>query len=201
MLRLQLHLSADDVDPGRDTAVFKVCGAIVYCLGSVQLRTCGLNSARTSDGFEVKVVDNILWVRSEANMVGYLNAPSPFDRDGWLCTGDMVETDPAASSDRELAVGLTFLILQPITSVLEAFRSALARSGRRWRIPVGAGAFRSALARSGRRWRHGASAAGTASSIRPAGAPSSNNAPRRSATCTSCSLGRAARFRSDWPTP
>ena len=45
------------------------------------------------DGFEVKVLDNMLWVRSEANMVGYLNAPSPFSDDGWLCTGDMVETD------------------------------------------------------------------------------------------------------------
>src|SRR5690606_30667815 len=30
-------------------------------------------------GFETKVVDGILWIRSEANMVGYLNAPSPFD--------------------------------------------------------------------------------------------------------------------------
>jgi acyl-coenzyme A synthetase/AMP-(fatty) acid ligase len=43
------------------------------------------------DGFEIKVVDGILWVRSEANMVGYLNAPSPFDADGWMCTGDQVE--------------------------------------------------------------------------------------------------------------
>jgi len=43
------------------------------------------------DGFEVKVVDGLLWVRSEANMVGYLNAPSPFDADGWMCTGDQVE--------------------------------------------------------------------------------------------------------------
>jgi len=42
-------------------------------------------------GFEVKVVDNVLWVRSEANMIGYLNAPSPFDADGWMCTGDEVE--------------------------------------------------------------------------------------------------------------
>lgn len=42
-------------------------------------------------GFEVKVVDNVLWVRAESNMVGYLNAPSPFDKDGWLCTGDEVE--------------------------------------------------------------------------------------------------------------
>ena len=44
------------------------------------------------DGFEVKIVDDVLWVRSEANMVGYLNAPSPFDAEGWMCTGDHVET-------------------------------------------------------------------------------------------------------------
>lgn len=42
-------------------------------------------------GFETKIVDNILYVRSEANMVGYLNAPSPIDADGWMCTGDHVE--------------------------------------------------------------------------------------------------------------
>jgi acyl-CoA synthetase (AMP-forming)/AMP-acid ligase II len=42
-------------------------------------------------GFEVKIVDEILWVRSESNMVGYLNAPSPFDSEGWMCTGDRVE--------------------------------------------------------------------------------------------------------------
>ena len=45
------------------------------------------------EGFEVKVVDDLLWVRSEANMVGYLNAPSPFDADGWMCTGDQVEVN------------------------------------------------------------------------------------------------------------
>lgn len=42
-------------------------------------------------GFETKIVDNILWVRSESNMVGYLNAPDPFDEEGWMCTGDHVE--------------------------------------------------------------------------------------------------------------
>ena len=42
-------------------------------------------------GFEVKLVDGVLWVRSESNMVGYLNAPSPFDGEGWMCTGDEVE--------------------------------------------------------------------------------------------------------------
>jgi acyl-CoA synthetase (AMP-forming)/AMP-acid ligase II len=43
------------------------------------------------DGFEVKVVESILWIRARSNMVGYLNAPSPFDSDGWMCTGDFVE--------------------------------------------------------------------------------------------------------------
>jgi acyl-CoA synthetase (AMP-forming)/AMP-acid ligase II len=42
-------------------------------------------------GFETRVLDNVLWVRSEANMVGYLNAGNPFDDEGWMCTGDFVE--------------------------------------------------------------------------------------------------------------
>jgi acyl-CoA synthetase (AMP-forming)/AMP-acid ligase II len=43
------------------------------------------------DGFEVKIIDQILWVRSESSMIGYLNAPDPFDGEGWMCTGDHVE--------------------------------------------------------------------------------------------------------------
>jgi long-chain acyl-CoA synthetase len=43
------------------------------------------------DGFETKTVDGILWVRAQSNMIGYLNAANPFDSDGWLCTGDLVE--------------------------------------------------------------------------------------------------------------
>jgi acyl-CoA synthetase (AMP-forming)/AMP-acid ligase II len=42
-------------------------------------------------GFETRIVDDILYVRSESAMIGYLNAPSPFDEDGWMCTGDRVE--------------------------------------------------------------------------------------------------------------
>ncbi len=38
-------------------------------------------------------------------------------------SGEMVESDPKESSERELAVGLTFLVQQPIANVLEAFRS------------------------------------------------------------------------------
>ena len=45
------------------------------------------------EGFETKVVDGILWVRAKSAMLGYLNAPSPFDAEGWMNTGDMVEVD------------------------------------------------------------------------------------------------------------
>jgi long-chain acyl-CoA synthetase len=44
-------------------------------------------------GFEHKVVDGVLWIRSEMAMLGYLNAPSPFDPDGWFNTQDLVEVD------------------------------------------------------------------------------------------------------------
>lgn len=40
---------------------------------------------------ETKVVEGVLWVRSNSAMIGYLNAPSPFSEDGWLVTGDRVE--------------------------------------------------------------------------------------------------------------
>lgn len=45
------------------------------------------------DGFEVQVRDGMLWIKSEQAMLGYLNAPSPFDADGWYNTGDRVEVD------------------------------------------------------------------------------------------------------------
>ena len=45
------------------------------------------------EGFETKIVDNLLWIRSQSAMLGYLNAPSPFDAEGWMNTGDAVEVD------------------------------------------------------------------------------------------------------------
>jgi acyl-CoA synthetase (AMP-forming)/AMP-acid ligase II len=45
------------------------------------------------EGFETKVVDGILWIRSKYAMVGYLNAPSGFDDEGWFNTKDQVEVD------------------------------------------------------------------------------------------------------------
>jgi len=46
-------------------------------------------------GFETQVRDGILWIRSDYRMLGYLNAPSAFDADGWFNTQDRVEVDGA----------------------------------------------------------------------------------------------------------
>lgn len=43
-------------------------------------------------GIETKVVNDVLHIRSDNRMLGYLNAPSPFV-DGWYDTGDIVEQD------------------------------------------------------------------------------------------------------------
>jgi acyl-coenzyme A synthetase/AMP-(fatty) acid ligase len=43
------------------------------------------------DGFDTKIVDGRLWIRAETAMLGYLNAPSPFDAEGYMDTGDQVE--------------------------------------------------------------------------------------------------------------
>lgn len=43
------------------------------------------------EGVETKVVDHILHIRSSTRMLGYLNADSPFDGDGWYNTKDVVE--------------------------------------------------------------------------------------------------------------
>ena len=43
------------------------------------------------EGVETHVVDNVLEIRSETRMLGYLNAESPFDEEGWYNTKDIVE--------------------------------------------------------------------------------------------------------------
>ena len=47
------------------------------------------------EGFETRVENGRLFVRSNTAMIGYLNAPSPFDEQGWYNTGDAVEVDPS----------------------------------------------------------------------------------------------------------
>ena len=43
------------------------------------------------EGVETRVVDNVLEIRSKTRMLGYLNAESPFDDEGWYNTKDIVE--------------------------------------------------------------------------------------------------------------
>ena len=67
--------------------------------GLTELGTLTTQSERSDSlwvkvGGETKVVDGVLWVKSETSMLGYLNAPSPFE-DGWYCTGDRVEEQRA----------------------------------------------------------------------------------------------------------
>src|SRR5436189_138569 len=58
--------------------------SIRFCMDFVKLG---------NSGFEHKILDGVLWVRSASAMLGYLNAPSPFDADGWFNTQDLVERD------------------------------------------------------------------------------------------------------------
>lgn len=45
---------------------------------------------RNDETFQTKIVDDILYIKSKSAMIGYLNAPSPFDNDGWFNTKDKV---------------------------------------------------------------------------------------------------------------
>ena len=43
------------------------------------------------EGVETRTVDGVLHIRSKSRMLGYLNAPSPFDSSGWYDTKDIVD--------------------------------------------------------------------------------------------------------------
>lgn len=45
---------------------------------------------RNDETFQTKIVDDILYIKSKSAMIGYLNAPSPFDEEGWFNTKDKV---------------------------------------------------------------------------------------------------------------
>ncbi|MGI4731744.1 MAG: class I adenylate-forming enzyme family protein [Janthinobacterium lividum] len=53
----------------------------------------GLWIRLASDDTEIRVIDGVLWIRASTTMLGYLNADNPVQADGWLCTGDRVESD------------------------------------------------------------------------------------------------------------
>jgi acyl-CoA synthetase (AMP-forming)/AMP-acid ligase II len=45
------------------------------------------------EGFDYKVLENQLFIKSDTSMVGYLNSENSFDEDGYFPTGDIVEQD------------------------------------------------------------------------------------------------------------
>ncbi|MDB5249640.1 MAG: AMP-dependent synthetase and ligase [Segetibacter sp.] len=45
------------------------------------------------EGYQTRIIDNLLEIKAESAMLGYLNAPSPFTQDGWFRTNDEVEVD------------------------------------------------------------------------------------------------------------
>lgn len=45
------------------------------------------------EGFQTRVVEGILQIKTQSAMLGYLNAKSPFSEDGWFNTQDYVEVD------------------------------------------------------------------------------------------------------------
>ena len=69
---------------------------------------------RTAAAAEVTTVDQVL---------EYLNLPP--DAAARIRRGEMVQSDPKESSDREMAMGLTFLIQQPLPEVFTAFRATV----------------------------------------------------------------------------
>jgi len=63
-------------------------------LGIVRVKSESRNSLFMKiggEGVETRVVDDVLHIRSQSRMEGYLNADSPFDKDGWYNTKDVVE--------------------------------------------------------------------------------------------------------------
>lgn len=67
-------------------------------LGILRVRTRSRDALWISvggDGVETRVVQDELHIRTANRMEGYLNAPSPFDEEGWYNTRDQVECDGA----------------------------------------------------------------------------------------------------------
>lgn len=63
-------------------------------LGIVRVKSESRNSLFMKvggEGVERRVIDNVLEIRSQTRMLGYLNAESPFDDEGWYNTKDIVE--------------------------------------------------------------------------------------------------------------
>jgi acyl-coenzyme A synthetase/AMP-(fatty) acid ligase len=65
-------------------------------LGVMRTKSKSSNSLWLKVGgedYKTKVIDNILFIKAKCSILGYLNAESPFDKDGWYNTGDKIEQD------------------------------------------------------------------------------------------------------------
>lgn len=63
-------------------------------LGIVRVKSEARNSLYMKvggEGVETRVVNKVLHIRSNSRMLGYLNAASPFDAEGWFDTKDVVD--------------------------------------------------------------------------------------------------------------
>lgn len=63
-------------------------------LGIVRVKSEARNSLFMKvggEGVETRVINDVLQIRSDSRMLGYLNAASPFDAEGWYDTKDVVE--------------------------------------------------------------------------------------------------------------
>lgn len=45
------------------------------------------------DEAQFQIREGLLWIKTKGAMLGYLNAASSADEDGWICTGDLVEQE------------------------------------------------------------------------------------------------------------
>ena len=65
-------------------------------LGILRSKSRASDSAWVKVGgedYQTRVVNGVLHIKARSSMLGYLNAPSPFDEDGWFNTQDDVEVD------------------------------------------------------------------------------------------------------------
>lgn len=65
-------------------------------LGILRLQSKSSNSLwiqLDENQYGIKVLDDTLYIKTDTAMVGYLNAPTPFDEDGWYNTQDKVVID------------------------------------------------------------------------------------------------------------
>ena len=65
-------------------------------LGVMRTKSKSSNSLWVKVGgedYKTKIVDNTLFIKAKSTILGYLNAESPYDDEGWYNTGDKVEQD------------------------------------------------------------------------------------------------------------